>query len=567
MKQKVEKNNWYLIIFIFVFELIGLNIVLSQCNISLYNNLYGWIRAMFVVFSVDIIYILYIFDFLKQNKKAKNILKIYKIDVNLKIIRNFIIIESIKLTLVMILTWNLIYNTKFLKYIYFYIFITMFFYLLYFIIPKKDNRRKKLKKLKKDIRIGNIDFKFILIDGNSTYSTFNLFNLSDWKISKDNIYINLKTEFQEIVKYDKKAKDLILNNTIAIIHEVTNSKNILEIYENEAINNAHIFHVMAIENLKSLQNKKDYEYIDAIKVCDLKNVIQFVENLVANNIEDLIDKSKYKQALKQINILDKRNEKYIKNLELIYKYNFNNRHKDNFNNVPKEKFILELYKNAYLNKSPYQATLIFFNYITVVGRLVEYYLFAKYNKKYSENKIDEYRIGDNPSKWNSNILINIYNNTDNILYENLRERKYELSNEEKILIKDYLGSYILNTEIKGKKISYDGLMKLFIAFRNKVEAHGIINDNNVYAVWNITRFFANMLNEIFKISQLECEYSNQDIIIKVGYNSEKKVSLGKYVIMYDKFMCFIKDENKNTKECTYMNYFAGEVKPKFIKKG
>ena len=389
---------------------------------------------MFVVFSVDIIYILYIFDFLKQNKKAKNILKIYKIDVNLKIIRNFIIIQSIKLTLVMILTWNLIYNTKFLKYIYFYIFITMFFYLLYFIIPKKDNIRKKLKKLKRDIKIGNTDFKFILIDGNSTYSTFNLFNLSDWKISKDNIYINLKTEFQEIVKYDKKAKDLILNNTIAIIHELTNSKNILEIYENEAINNAHIFHVMAIENLKSLQNKKDYEYIDAIKVCDLKNVIQFVENLVANNIEDLIDKSKYKRALKQINILDKRNEKYIKNLELIYKYNFNNRHKDNFNNVPKEKFILELYKNAYLNKSPYQATLIFFNYITVVGRLVEYYLFAKYNKKYSENKIDEYRIGDNPSKWNSNNLINIYNNTDNILYENLRERKYELSNEEKILI-------------------------------------------------------------------------------------------------------------------------------------
>lgn len=567
MKPKVEKNNWYLIIFIFVFELIGLNIVLSQCNISLYNNLYGWIRAMFVVFSIDIIYILYIFDFLKQNKKAKNILKIYKIDVNLKIIRNFIIIESIKLTLVMILTWNLIYNTKFLKYIYFYIFITMFFYLLYFIIPKKDSIRKKLKKLKRDIKIGNTDFKFILIDGNSTYSTFNLFNLSDWKISKDNIYINLKTEFQEIVKYDKKAKDLILNNTIAIIHELTNSKNILEIYENEAINNAHIFHVMAIENLKSLQNKKDYEYIDAIKVCDLRNVIQFVENLVANNIEDLIDKSKYKRALKQINILDKRNEKYIKNLELIYKYNFNNRHKDNFNNVPKEKFILELYKNAYLNKSPYQATLIFFNYITVVGRLVEYYLFAKYNKKYSENKIDEYRIGDNPSKWNSNILINIYNNTDNILYENLRERKYELSNEEKILIKDYLGSYILNTEIKGEKISYDGLMELFIAFRNKVEAHGIINDNNVYAVWNITRFFANMLNEIFKISQLECEYSNQDIIIKVGYNSEKKVSLGKYVIMYDKFMCFIKDENKNTKECTYMNYFVGEVKPKFIKKG
>ena len=522
---------------------------------------------MFVVFSADIIYILYILDFLNKKKKVKNILKIYKIDINLKIIREFIIVEFIKLTLVMTLTWNLIYGTKYLNYIKFYSFLIIVFYLLYFIIPKKDIRRNKLKRLEKDIKIGDTDLKFILIDGDLTYSTFNLFKFCDWKISRDNVYINLRTEFQEIVKYDKRAKDLILNNTIAIIHELKNSQNILEIYEKQVINNAHMFHIMAIENLKNIQNKDDFEYIDTIKVCDLENVIQFAENLVANNIEDLVDKSKYKRALKEINVLDKKNVKYIKNLELIYKYNFNNRHKDNFNNVPKEKFLFELYRNAYLNKSPYQSTLIFFNYITAIGRLVEYYLYAKYNKKYNENEIDEYRIGDNPSKWNSNILINIYKQTDNILYENLRERKYELSNEEKILIKDYLGSYILNTEIKGNKISYDGLMELFIAFRNKVEAHGIINDNNVYAVWNITRFFAKMLNEIFKISQLECEYSNKDIKIKVGYNSEEKVSLGKYVIMYDKFMCFIKDENKNTKECVYMNYFAGEVKPKFIRKG
>lgn len=567
MKQKIEKTNWYLIIFIFAFELIGLNIVLSHCNISLYNNLYGWIRAMSVVFSVDIIYILYIFDFLNQNKKEKNILKIYKIDINLKIIRNFVAVEIIKLILVTILTWNLIYNAKYLRYINFYILLIIVFYLLYFIIPKKDTRRNKMKRLKKDIKIGNTDLKFILIDGNSTYSTFNLFRFSDWKISKDNVYINLRTDFQDISRYDKRAKDLILNNTIAIIHELKNSENILEKYEKEVINNAHMFHIMAIENLKSLQKKSDCEYIDAIKVCDLENAIQFTENLVANNIEDLVDKSKYKRALKQINILDKKDVKYIKNLELIYKYNFNNKHKDNFNNVPKEKFLFELYRNAYLNKSPYQSTLIFFNYITAIGRLVEYYLYAKYNNKYSENEIDEYIIGDNPSKWNSNILINIYKQTDNILYKNLRERQYELSNEEKILIKDYLGNYILNTEIKGEKISYDGLMELLIAFRNKVEAHGIINDNNVYAAWNISRFFANMLNEIFKISQLECEYSNKDTKIKVGYNSELKVSLGKYVIMYDNYMCFIKDENKNSKECTYMNYFAGEVKPNLIKKG
>ena len=156
-------------------------------------------------------------------------------------------------------------------------------------------------------------------------------------------------------------------------------------------------------------------------------------------------------------------------------------------------------------------------------------------------------------------MLNIYKNPENTLYKNLREKEFEISDDEKILLKFYL-SKILNININGDKITYDGLMQLLIDFRNKVEAHGIINDANVYAVWNLTYFFVKMLNKMFKISELECEYDMKNNDVKVGYKGEKKISLGKYVIIQDNFMCFIKEDDK------YINYFAGEFKPSFVKK-
>ena len=565
MKQKIKKVNWYILAFIFAVELIVLNIQLGQYDISLYSNTYSWIRTNLIVFAFDIVYILYIFDILTKKKEIKNILDTYKADVNLKFIKNFKFIEIIKLILILLSTSQTTifsnYSYRYINIITTFICVTIAFYILYAVMSKRDNIKRKLRRLKKDIKVGKTDLNFILIAGNSTPSTFDLVNIPNYKIGKNNLYINLYAELPEIVKYNEKAKDLILNNTIAMIHELNDSKKILEEYEKQTINNFHMYHVMAIKNLKDITSKNNFNHINAIKLCDLENDIQFTENLVAIEIEDIVKKSECKKALNKVKNGCKTDESYTKNLETIYKYNFNNRLKDNVRDVPKDKYLFELYRNAYLNKSPHQSILTFFNYITVIGRLVEYYLYAKYNDKFNENEIDNYRIGDNPSMWNSNILINIYRNQDNVLYKNLREKKYELSNDERILVKYYLGNMI-DTEIKGDKLTYDGMMDLFIAFRNKVEAHGILNDANVYAVWNITRFFANMLNKIYMISDLELEYNYSDIEVKVGYKGEKKVGLGKYVIMYEKYLCFVKDKD----DYKYINYFAGEVKPSFIAK-
>ena len=563
MKQKIEKINWCILIFTFGVEIIFLNMALKECGVSIYSNPANWIRNIVINISLDIIYILYILDLVNRENKVKNILKTYKKDVNLKFIKNFIILEIIKPIIILGSIGETVFDfqNRYTSVIGTYIISILVFYVLYAVLPKRDNLKRKIKKLKKDVEKGKTDFSFILIDGNYTPSSFNLINIPEYKTAKNNIYINLNKELPEIEKNMPKAKQLIIDNTIAVIHELENAKiqNILEVYEKQTINNIHMYHVMAIKNLKDKPDLTNLEYINSIKICNLEDAVEYTENLFAIDYEDFIKKSRYKKALKYVKKEIKDEEKYMQSLETIYKYNFNNRLKNNIEIIPEEKYIFELYRNALLNSSPYQSILTFFNYITVIGKLVEYYLYAKNNPKYSKNEINRYIIKDNPPIWNNHILLNIYKNPENTLYKNLREKEFEISDDEKILLKFYL-SKILNININGDKITYDGLMQLLIDFRNKVEAHGIINDANVYAVWNLTYFFVKMLNKMFKISELECEYAMKNNDVKVGYKGEKKISLGKYVIIQDNFMCFIKEDDK------YINYFAGEFKPSFVKK-
>lgn len=582
MKQKITKTNWAILLFTFLIEFILLIInLISELDISIYNNIFKLIKVVTICLSLDIIFILYILDFASNKKKPKNILKTYKADVNLRIPIAFFIAEIIKIILIFLsIGQSIMYYSRYKSIIGVYVGTIIMYYIVFSIMPKKENLFKKLQILKSDIKKGETELNFILIDGNTISSSFDIEKTHDYKISKNNIYINLKKDFNKI--NNKKVKKLILDNTIAIIHEVDEIDNdiIIKIYEKQEINNSHMYHIMAVKNYKEINLNKNIEYINAIKICDMNSAIEFTENLFEVNANQYIGKLQYNRALKKIqnlqmqatkskdncnNILDddKLGEKYIKNLNIIYQYNFNNRLKYRQEVIPKEKSLFEIYRNAYINDSAYQSILIMFNYITVMGKLVEYYLYAKNNPKFNENKINKSIIGDNPPIWNNHILLNIYKNEEDILYNNLRKEKFKLTNEEEILLNVYL-SKILNAEIKGKEITFDGLMYLFIQFRNKVEAHGIISDANVYAVWKLTVFFSNMLNKMFKISELECEYGQDEKSIKVGYNGEEKINTGKYVITKDKIIYLIKDTESH--KDLYMNYFTGDTIPVITEK-
>ena len=294
MKQKIEKINWCIIIFTFAIEVILLNFALKGSNISIYSNPFSWIRTMIINVGLDIIYILYILDFINREKKIKNIIKTYKLDANLKFIRDFIILEIIKVILVIISIGEVVlYYQRYIDILLVYVASNIVFYGLYAIMSKKDNRRNKLKRLKKGIKKGKTELKIVLIDGEETASSFDLINVPEYKIAKDNLYINMSKELPKIIKNNSKAEKLIVDNAVAIIHELKNDdiNVILNKYEEQKINNVKMYHIMAVKNLRKSVNLEKIEYINSIKICDLKTDIEFVENLFTINYKDVIKKS------------------------------------------------------------------------------------------------------------------------------------------------------------------------------------------------------------------------------------------------------------------------------------
>lgn len=400
------------------------------------------------------------------------------------------------------------------------------------------------------------NLKIILIDGNVLPSSFEIKKEEKYKIANNHVYINIKNE---LPKFSSKEKQFINENTIAIIHEVEENNNVAfaEKYKSIDINKINLFHIMAVKNYKL----KDITSSGSIKVCDLDSAIEFTENLFITSEQENIKKSRIKKALRKISKIRKKQpkndeikEEYIKELNIVYQYNFINRLNKKIELIPKEKTLFNLYRNAYMYSSCYQSVLAMFDYITAMGKMVEYYLYAKNNPGFKKDVVFTDIIGDNPPIWNNQILVNVCNNKENVLYKNIREEKFKLTEDEQILLHIYL-SNILNMDITGTEITFDGLAEIFRQFRNRVEAHGIISDANVYAVWNLTQFFAKMYSIIFKIDQLECEFKQDENKAKLGYTGEPKVEVGRYITVIDNRLLFIKDKK------SYIDYLTGEIKP------
>ena len=222
--------------------------------------------------------------------------------------------------------------------------------------------------------------------------------------------------------------------------------------------------------------------------------------------------------------------------------------------LPKNDYLMQMYKNAFLNQSAYQSILLYFNYLTVMAKSVQYYSYAiNPNSNFLPNRINNTIIKDNPSCYLTQILVNIFENKKHPLYRKIRENKISLSKDDEVLVTYYL-SKLLNINIEGKEITFEGLIDLFLAFRNKIEAHGIINDTNVYAVWNLTYFFVNTLNEFLNVNNLDFKYLENENI-KLGYD-KKLAILGEYEICINNQIYLIKDRKAGKN--TYINYLTGE---------
>ncbi len=549
MRQQITKINMGILIFTFLLEIILFNIFLvTELGISIYNEGYNLVKAMVVMIGFDVIFVLYMLDYAKNGKKNPSILKLGKVDVNFKMVRSFFLLEIFKMTgLILSLQKSLkYYEDRYVMFFSIFLVVIVSYYLLYQIMPKRENLGKKIKKLCKE----DPHLKIIIIDGDMLKSSFDIEKNTSYKVNNNHLYVR----YQDLPKihHEKFVKE----NVIAVIHEVKNVDQMILSYQKINFHKIGLYHIMAVKNNSIKEIPESIKRLNAVKVCSIDSAIEFTENLFITSEKENV--SKLEHGIAKISVKlgvsygKSLKDKDIKHLNTIYEYQFNHKLEEEIIFVPKQKLLFELYRNAYLHTSAYQSTLAMFHYITVMGKMVEYYLYAKYNKRFDVQKIDKDIIGDRPSVWTNQILLNIYQQTQDGLYKNIREKKFLLSPEEQILMQ-YLSS-LLNMDILGNEITFNGLQEIFTLFRNKVEAHGIISDANVYAVWNLTKFFVNIFSRIFKIEELECVIDPRSKMVMIGYAKEAKVKVGQYIIKgKEDELYFVKNQGQ------YIDYMTGNM--------
>ena len=95
-KNKVSKN-WLLILILTIFELIYIHYVLMQ-NLEIFfeSNFTYFLKLDIVCVCFNLIYVLYIVDFYKNKHKNKNIMKIYKNDINYQFKNVYLFFQIVK---------------------------------------------------------------------------------------------------------------------------------------------------------------------------------------------------------------------------------------------------------------------------------------------------------------------------------------------------------------------------------------------------------------------------------------------------------------------------------------
>lgn len=555
MEQRNLKNNLILIILSFIFELIFINIIFPiNIGIAIYLDIYKYLEIIVVILGIDIIYAIFCLDRFANPKNIRNVLNQYKNSIIYKTKKYFVIIEILKILVVLYITKE---NTAIVDIALTFIITAIIYLVLANIFIKEEKISQKILKLKFNALINKkTKLNFILIKGKRTPDSLNLQNRLEQEINKNHIYINMQ-DFEKIK--NKRIRNLIEDNTIAIIHElkVITEEDILNTIASIDFNNVKIYHIITGKSFKKTKLSDTLNLRSDIKICNIDSVVEFIENFFeVPKPKKINTKHIYNFILKnKKDITEKKEDKILENLENVYINNFNARQKKlKMDYLPKNKFLLQMYKNAFLNQSPYQSVLLYFNYLTVMAKCVQYYSYAiNPNSNFATNRINNTIVKDNPSCYLTQILVNVFENKNHPMYKHIREEKIILPKEERVLVTYYL-SKLLNINISGKEITFEGLTELFLAFRNKIEAHGIINDTNVYAVWNLTYFFVNCLNKFFKVDSLEINYLDSGAV-KVGYN-KKLALLGEYIICREDNIFIIK-ERKASKN-TYINYLTGE---------
>ena len=341
-------------------------------------------------------------------------------------------------------------------------------------------------------------------------------------------------------------------------------------YGLEGNNNVLTYELLVYEDIRDFEKPTDLDYIEFLNVCDSRVYADKVaEVLNRDRSEEEYDEEsklniKRRWGLSRYGEIDKElANSYFKS---YYKLRIFDDMKilmqeyagvfGGFYTFPKITLLYELYKSAILNKSAYEATLIFLNYAKVIVQIIAYYYFIKNHKddeNFNPNKINRELLVEGYDKLGEIILDNVTENDS--IYDNVKNKEWPVDASFEFILKNRIEP-LLELNIKREKITFYGLCDVLQYVRNKVQSHGNISNDRLYDVWILVFVIISYLTEILKLTDLDIDINGKKIGLK--YDENDFLYMGNYIIWIDGFMNIVQSQNKDADSYQYINYFKGE---------
>lgn len=583
-KNKITINNKLCYLIFFMLEIVLVTyIIRSELGIYFLGRPLIYCKLGLIIIGFDIVFILTILDMSRKENNAKNIFKQYRYEINRNSKRIFCVFLLIKGIIM-----SLIEEEIAIPIIEIEVILGFAFMIVQLMKKEKEDRPKKIKEFYRQLKSKkkSINYNIILFEDNLNVisSTFEVSYMPSVKVSRKNIYIRYKKEWSFILKKFPEKKEELINHIVVFLktNKNQNSKEMIkfrEYYKREGLNLINNYNILTFDNIDDIKKPEEVESIDSLKMCETKECIEFVENLLKTNrrflyqvkrrieyiMEYLFKKAFVKKEYIFLNDQDKV-DKITEDLMWTSKEIYDNRLVNMPKIVPKEETLFELYKNSLVQKSIYQSAFILLNYINCMHQEVTYYIYAKNKEDFNKQEINSKIVMDNYDTFAFTLID--YLKPEDLIYKNITQKEYEIDKDFMKLLKYYL-SDLIDNKVKGDKVTYFGAIEIMGMIRNKIQAHGSIEQKNILLFWRLIYNLTNLFDEILEIDKFESKKENGKIYFRYN-NEEEFLDLGDYIKLDDKGNTFIvqsadsasnKKSNKENK-FRYISYLIGKyVKP------
>lgn len=223
------------------------------------------------------------------------------------------------------------------------------------------------------------------------------------------------------------------------------------------------------------------------------------------------------------------------------------------NNI-KNRWLLSFYNSACVFQNPARSVMALLDYWELLLRLLSIYYF---------------RITEKPSISETEMVHASLMAMGRFLQEAsaihperhkiLKEKLFEVPEVIQVYL-DKLEDYVY-IHFKGKNVSFLGLISLMQILRNKIIAHGILNDENASIVWGITFWATDLLNLYLQLSDFQLNEAGSTY--EIGF--ETTVRADRFIVNRGGYPCIAAIQKSNKKSYIYVNFFNGElITPEFV---